>query len=586
MSTQTALAPPPVAASADTLYGRVALGPVVPTKAYHGWNGSAVFKLPAPHAADVLFDVIGDDRENAIDLLKALDAWVHAYLRGLDRRPYEPDDDHDRPPLAGAVLVGFGPGMLRAGDGSHRFGIASEAQPRRLSPLCLTDDDPEAVAPGQADAVVSLEATNRSFLLEGVAQLLDVLRSRDSVRLRSWVEKVVRPDGRDSLGFAAGYGNPDYETIPALEDVVLCDRTDEPPQLSGGTYMVRREYGLDLDVWDRLSTAARERYVGRVRDDGTPLAPLPADSLHAKVTAHDAPRLLVREGSAMRREPPFSTVVEYFQRRPAAGFERLHERKFVGRQGGYALSLLRDGVWRPGPTGVYFLPKGLFAAYPGQQLFEPAPFAALQHGLEQLAAARYGDALASFAGVAASSTDLVWPHLLRAECQFDLGDLDAAESAIDDAATVSPEHFAVAASRAWLLLSRGEPRQAARVCRTALRAATEDTWRSFIYHDLALALYQDGDAGGAEVAIRRCVARVNIVVRHCYTLGLVLEAVGKDEEAQKIYDRTIEVAVWLLRRGQTSRRDARMLFDVRPLPAPTDSARRTKDALQAALQER
>jgi hypothetical protein len=80
------------------------------------------------------------------------------------------------------------------------------------------------------------------------------------------------------------------------------------------------------------------------------------------------------------------------------------------------------------------------------------------------------------------------------------------------------------------------------------------------------------------------VERVNLVAKNCYGLGNVLEEQGRSDEARRIYDRTVEVAQYLLQRGQISPRDVRTTLDLAFIAYQGPAALETRERIRLLLQ--
>src|SRR5580692_314153 len=92
-------------------------------------------------------------------------------------------------------------------------------------------------------------------------------------------------DDRDLIGFVDGTENPSGQ---AATDAVLVG--DEDPTCAGGSYVIVQKYLHDLDGWNKLSTEAQERIIGRRK-----LSDIELDDSVKPTSAHSALTTIVED---------------------------------------------------------------------------------------------------------------------------------------------------------------------------------------------------------------------------------------------------------------------------------------------------
>jgi Dyp-type peroxidase family len=575
------------AAPEDRAYPRTPLGDVVVTRPLDAWNGTAAFRKMAPHVFVIRLNVTSQDRDTVRDGLRALGDRIQEFLRAFDRRQYDPLDAEDHRGFATTAFIGFGrPFFYDRRTGERRFQVSERAVPRQLEILELAARDvPEPDADQeQSDLYISLEAVNRSLAAEGVRTIAAHLDQYGWLRIVDVVEGARREDDRSQLGFPSGLDNPSIETTPTADELALCTEADEPPALSQGTYLVHRVYRVDLDRWQALSRTDQEQLVGRARDDGSRLVPLPATSLAARVQGAGAPQIVRRGADALRIRSDGTVsrglLYQFFQRSPEKQFERLHNQFLFGEGDTPPAAIVGSGIVKPAASGCYFAPYGLFASYPGHQFFHPELFERLFAALGQFAEAHYDAALALLREAEAIDPASVWSYAVQVECLQEVGRLGEARETLERMVQVAPTHHLYFEQLGWQLYQEREYARSAEASLRAIASYHDDSFRSYPYHDLGAALLELGQAADAEQAFRRSVARANLIAKHCFGLGNALDAQGRADEARKIYDRTVEVAQYLLNRNLVSPRDARTVLELIFIHYRSEAAQQTIDRIR------
>src|SRR5215475_13822751 len=165
-------------------------------------------------------------------------------------------------------------------------------------------------------------------------------------------------DDRDLLGFVDGTENPRGEAV--IESAVI---GEEDVAFAGGSYVIVQKYMHDLDGWNRLSTEAQERIIGR-----TKLSDVELDDSIKPASAHNALTTISENGKEfqiVRDNMPFGRVGSgefgtYFigYCRTPRVTEQMIENMFVGRPPGNYDRLLD---FSRAVTGtLFFVPSATF----------------------------------------------------------------------------------------------------------------------------------------------------------------------------------------------------------------------------------
>ena len=165
-------------------------------------------------------------------------------------------------------------------------------------------------------------------------------------------------DDRDLLGFVDGTENPRGEAV--IEAAVI---GEEDVAFAGGSYVIVQKYLHDLDGWNRLTTEAQERIIGR-----TKLSDIELDDSMNPTSAHKALTTISENGKEfqiVRDNMPFGragkgefgTYFIGYCRTPRVT-EQMIENMFVGRPPGNYDRLLD---FSRAVTGtLFFVPSATF----------------------------------------------------------------------------------------------------------------------------------------------------------------------------------------------------------------------------------
>jgi porphyrinogen peroxidase len=165
-------------------------------------------------------------------------------------------------------------------------------------------------------------------------------------------------DDRDLIGFVDGTENPRGE---AAIDAVLIGKEDAA--FAGGSYVIVQKYLHDLDGWNRLSTEAQERIIGR-----TKLSDIELDDSVKPSSAHNALNTIVENGKEvkiLRDNMPFGrpghgeygTYYIGYSRSPRT-IEQMLDNMFIGRPPGNYDRLLDFSTAVTG--NLFFVPSATF----------------------------------------------------------------------------------------------------------------------------------------------------------------------------------------------------------------------------------
>src|SRR6266566_3514297 len=206
------------------------------------------------------------------------------------------------------------------------------------------------------DLLFHIRAKRMDLCFEMATQIM--ARLGDAVSTVDEVHGFRYFDDRDLLGFVDGTENPRGE---AVIDAALIDREDAA--FAGGSYVVVQKYLHDLDGWNRLSTEAQERIIGR-----TKLSDIELDDSIKPTSAHNALTTITEDGKEfqiVRDNMPFGragtgefgTYFIGYCRTPRVT-EQMIENMFVGRPPGNYDRLLD---FSRAVTGtLFFVPSATF----------------------------------------------------------------------------------------------------------------------------------------------------------------------------------------------------------------------------------
>jgi len=277
-------------------------------------------------------------------------------------------------------------GLLRAvgfrvpeGILSCIMGFGSEAwdrlfgspRPAELHPFREIRSGPRHAVSTAGDLIFHIRAKRMDLCFELATQIM--ARLEDAVTTADEVHGFRYFDERDLLGFVDGTENP---AGSAAGDAVFIG--DEDPAFAGGSYVVVQKYLHNLDAWNKLSTEAQEKIIGR-----TKLADIELDDSVKPSSAHNALTVIEENGreiKILRDNMPFGrpghgefgTYFIGYSRSPRT-IEQMLENMFIGRPPGNYDRILDFSTAVTG--NLFFIPTASFldSVSPDQ----PAPAAPL-----------------------------------------------------------------------------------------------------------------------------------------------------------------------------------------------------------------
>ena len=250
------------------------------------------------------FDLLTDDRDDVVALLRAWTAAADRMMRGLPAGelgptsgPYDapPDDTGETEDLDAShltVTLGFGPSFFTDADGVPRFGLDGR-RPALLEDLPHFPADALEDARCGGDIAVQACADDPQVAVHAIRNLARLAFGTASVRWsqlgygRTSTTSTSQSTPRNLFGFKDGTANVKAEEPEALEQHVWVQpedagrRTDidgtsgEAPDdawLAGGSYLVARRIRMTIETWDRSSLREQETVTGRTKASGAPLS--------------------------------------------------------------------------------------------------------------------------------------------------------------------------------------------------------------------------------------------------------------------------------------------------------------------------
>ncbi len=361
---------------------------------FYGPHQAGIDTRPQAHGLFVALDLIPDSHRSADRILQSvLMLWTADAQRLTQGVPALADTESELAlrPARLTVTVGFGPTLFdRVGHGARR-----PASARELPAMSIDRLDPRWCG---GDLLLQICADDPLVVSHAARVLLKNVRTLATERWRQAGFRTARganAEGttmRNLMGQVDGTVNPAPGT-PDFDELVW-DSGQSQPWLAGGTLMVIRRIGMNLDTWDQLDRQSKELTVGRRLDNGAPL--------NGKHETDPVDLSVMRDGIAVI--PPDSHVAlahlrepqERFLRRgynyddpPASGqttnsglifaaYQRDIDRQFLPVQRRLAEFDALNRWSTPIGSAVFVIPPGVPpGGYIGQQLLEnpttPAP---------------------------------------------------------------------------------------------------------------------------------------------------------------------------------------------------------------------
>ncbi len=272
-----------------------------PAEPFHGTHQGGILTPQQGHSYFAAFDLVTDNRDDVVALLKAWTAAAERMTQGSTAQvladPLRPvgtvqevatkgDASYDTPaptamvadtgealdlpPARLTVTFGFGPGLFIK-DGKNRYGLAAQ-RPAALVDLPKFAGDQLVVAQTGGDLSVQACADDQQVAFHAVRQLA---RIADNVARIRWVQtgflsQRAPETPRNLMGFKDGTINPS-STDPDVMNKFVWVSDAGPDWMQGGTYLVTRRIRIALEHWDRMQLAFQEQTIGRHKYSGAPL---------------------------------------------------------------------------------------------------------------------------------------------------------------------------------------------------------------------------------------------------------------------------------------------------------------------------
>jgi len=248
--------------------------------------------------------------------------------------------------------------------------LFGQPRPAELHPFREIQAGPRHAVSTPGDLLFHIRAKRMDLCFELATQIMT--RLADAVSPVDEVHGFRYFDDRDLVGFVDGTENP---TGQAAIDAVLVGTQDVA--FAGGSYVIVQKYLHDLAGWNKLSTEAQERIIGR-----TKLSDIELDDAVKPTSAHNALTTIVEDGKEikiLRDNMPFGRAAygefgTYFigYARSPRTIEQMLVNMFVGRPPGNYDRLLDFS--RAVTGNLFFAPSATFLEGVGDD--EPASAAA------------------------------------------------------------------------------------------------------------------------------------------------------------------------------------------------------------------
>src|ERR1700733_1004139 len=293
---------------------------------------------PLTRAAIFLVATLNPGSENRA-ILRSFCGDLAALLRAVEFRDLEG---------ALSCIMGFG---SEAWD--RLFG---QPRPAELHPFREIRAGARHAVSTPGDLLFHIRAKRMDLCFELATQIM--ARIENAVSPVDEVEGFRYFDDRDLIGFVDGTENP---RGAAVVDAVLIG--DEDAAFEGSSYVIVQKYLHDLDAWNKLSTEAQERIIGR-----TKLADIELDDSVKPTSAHNALTTIVENGKEikiLRDNMPFGrpghaefgTYFIGYSRSPRT-IEQMLDNMFIGRPPGNYDRLLDFS--RAVTGNLFFVPSATF----------------------------------------------------------------------------------------------------------------------------------------------------------------------------------------------------------------------------------
>ncbi|MEY4275861.1 MAG: hypothetical protein RIS26_324 [Actinomycetota bacterium] len=286
----------------------------------HGKHQAGIALDLQAHARFIAFDV--PDKTQKTDLAKWAELITDDINRLTNGEPVlaDPAGQFAGHPARLTVTIGFGPTLLK------RLKIETPAGFNHLPSFKVDRLTPEY---SDGDILIHVAADDPLTLFHASRALI---RDTEGFANLRWVQEgfanavgVTNPGStqRNLMGQVDGTDNP----IPGSEVFNQQVWIQEGPEWAiGGTQLVLRRIKMNLDTWDRLSTAQKEGVIGRKLSNGAPLT---------GKNERDLPNLDAVDENGIKVIPPYAHI------RKAAGKP---EQQFFRRPFNYEVPGVEAGL--------------------------------------------------------------------------------------------------------------------------------------------------------------------------------------------------------------------------------------------------
>ncbi|MBN8886213.1 MAG: Dyp-type peroxidase [Rudaea sp.] len=262
----------------DARAGTISDAAAARTEPFWGAHQGGILTRIQRHTYFIAFDLVTDQRNDVIKLLRAWTQAAAEMTAGSARIAAGADKDQPGaesgaatgiPPSRLTVTFGFGPTLFDK-DGKDRYGLAAK-RPEALVDMPKFPGD--QLIPERTGGDLSVQASaDDPMVVETAARHFAKLAS--GIAVMRWAQMgftggyAAGETGRNQMGFKDGTMNP--KTSAEMNQFVWVGK-EGPAWLQGGSYMVIRPIRIALEHWDEMKIAFQERSVGREKTNGAPL---------------------------------------------------------------------------------------------------------------------------------------------------------------------------------------------------------------------------------------------------------------------------------------------------------------------------
>jgi deferrochelatase/peroxidase EfeB len=354
---------------------------------FHGPHQAGIATPVQDRLHFTTFDVLTEDRERVVDLLRAWTAAAARMTTGADAMdpgafpriiqapPGDTGEAIGLPPARLTLTIGFGPRFFHKGK-KPRFGLAGR-RPEALERLPHFPGD--TLDPLRCDGDIAVQACSDDpqVAVHAIRNLARIGFGTVSVRWsqlgfgKTSSTTPAEQTPRNLFGFKDGTNNIATDEVGELAEHVWVNASDGPDWLVGGSYLVARRIRMLIEIWDRTSLAEQESIIGRSKQEGAPqggqlerdpvhIEDLPVDS-HVRLASplsNENKRILRRgysfvDGSDGLGRLDAGLFFLAYQRDPRTGFIALQNKLAAHDTMNEYIRHTGSGLWAcpPGVTG-------------------------------------------------------------------------------------------------------------------------------------------------------------------------------------------------------------------------------------------